>query len=286
MKKAIILSILALGIIACDKIPVNQRVKDTGQSCGECTVEANESFVTTKNVLMEEFTAQGCTYCPDGARIAKTIHDKHGDQFIIVSLHTGPLAAPTSDHPQDFRTEEGSDLYKLAQSPPQPAALIDRLDYNTPQFVKYRQNDMWAQEVDEILTSQPTADIGILNEVDFDAATRDVCLTVKFKAVNDLSGRDLYWTAYLLESDITAPQKDGSNLVEDYEHDHMLRKSFSGTYGVPLPEDFSGAVDSVTCDSRQLTLDDEWVADNCSIVVFVYDNASFEILQALETYIK
>lgn len=283
------LAILSLGIIiatSCEKIPMNERVKDTGTSCGDCVVEADDVFVTSKNVLMEEFTAMKCTYCPDGTRIAKTIEDKHGENFILVSLHTGTLAAPDTDFPNDFTTEEGKELYKVAGNPSQPAALIDRLDYNTPQFVKYRQGDMWVNEVDRILAQQATADIGILSEVVYDEASREICLTTKFKAVKDLSGQDLYWTAYLLESGIISPQKDGSNTIEAYEHNHMFRTSFSGTYGVPLPETFSGAVDSVACDSRQLTLNDEWVPENCSVVVFVYDNASFEVLQAVEGHVK
>lgn len=287
MKKTF--TLLGIGIIfatSCEKIPLGERVKDTGTSCGNCVVETDDVFVTTKNVLMEEFTAMKCTYCPDGTRIAKTIEDKHGENFILVSLHTGALAAPDDDFPNDFTTEEGQELYKLAGNASQPAALIDRLDFDTPQFVKYRQGDMWADEVDRILAQQTTADIGILSEVVYDEASHEACLTVKFKAVSDLSGQDLYWSAYLLESEIISPQKDGSNTIEDYEHNHMFRTSFNGTYGVPLPETFSGAVDSVTCDSRQLTLEDEWVPENCSVVVFVYNNTTFEVLQAVEGHLK
>lgn len=286
MKKAFLFlfgsSLLLLS--SCDKIPDKERVKETGQTCGDCEVSETDEFITEKRVLMEEFTAMKCTYCPDGTRIANEIKDEHGEQFIIVSLHTGSLAAPDADHPDDFRTEVGDELYKLASSPAQPASLIDRLDYDTPQFVKFRQGDGWKNEVDEILANQPTADLGINTEVFYTDSTRSVCLTTKFKAVSDLSNRQLYWTAYLLESGIIAPQKDGSNTIEDYEHNHMLRASFNGTYGVPLPEDFDGTVDAVTCDSRELILDDEWVADNCAIVVFVYDNETFEVLQAVETH--
>lgn len=286
MKKAFLFlfgsSLLLLS--SCDKIPDKERVKETGLTCGECEVSEADEFITEKRVLMEEFTAMKCTYCPDGTRIANEIKDEHGEQFIIVSLHTGALASPEPEYPDDFRTEEGNELYKLAQNPPQPAAMIDRLDYDTPQFVKYRQNDMWANEVDRILTSKPTANIGILAELDFEESTRSVCLTTKFKATTDLTDRDLYWTAYLLESKIIAPQKDGSNHIEEYEHNHMFRTSFNGTYGVPLPEGFEGTTNSVICDSRQLTLSDEWVADNCGVVVFVYDNETFEVLQAVETH--
>lgn len=286
MKK--IFALIALGAVlisSCDKIPKGERVKDTGKSCGDCTADPSEAFVTTKQVLMEEFTAMKCTYCPDGTRIANDIKSQYGDQFIIVALHTGALAAPEADFPNDFTTEEGKELYKLAGNASQPASLIDRLDYGTNEFVKFRQGGMWANEVDEILTQQPIADIGILAEVSFDGATREVCLTTKFKAVKDLSNRDLYWTGYLLESGIIAPQKDGQNTIDDYEHNHMFRTSFNGTYGVPLPETFSGAVDSVACDSRQLTLKDEYVPENCSVVVFVYDNATFEVLQAVEMHL-
>lgn len=286
MKTLIRLLAVTLAISACDKIPVGERIVVTGKTCGECDIQASDEFITQKQVLMEEFTAQGCTYCPDGTRIAQAIKDQYGDQFIIVSLHTGPLAAPTTDHPQDFRTDEGNGLYKLAASPPQPAALLDRLDYNTSTFVKYRQGDGWSNEVNAILTAQPTADMGINAEAFHIDSTNSICLTTKFRAESDLQNRNLNWTAYLLESDITAPQKDGSTVIEDYEHNHMFRRSFTFNYeGVPLPEEFSGISGDVICDSRQLDLEDDWLVENCEIVVFVYDTDTFEVLQAIEVHI-
>lgn len=126
--------------------------------------------------------------------------------------------------------------------------------------------------------------MGLKAEVEADEASRTVCLTAKFKAVADVSGRDLYWSAYLVENGIVAPQLDGGSKRDDYVHNRVLRTTFNSAFGTPIP-DFSGAIDEVACDSRQLVLDQEWEWENCQIVLFVYDANTYEVLQTLETHL-
>lgn len=285
MKKVLFLILTgAFTLASCEKIPKGERIKQTGVSCGECEISPDDEFITQKAVLLEEFTGTSCTNCPEGAAEGKSLVDQYPDQLFLVAIHAGNFAVPNESKglPADFRTQEGTEIYDWAKPLGVPSAIIDRNDYGTAQFSKFYQGSGWANEVDDILSNTSVADMGLIAEVETDESSRTVCLTTKFKAVADVSEKDLYWSAYLVESGIVAPQLDGGNKREDYVHNHVLRTTFNSTFGTPIPE-FDGAVDAVSCDSRQLVLDEEWVLENCNIVVFVYDRNTYEVLQTIET---
>ena len=271
---------------SCDKIPKGERIKQTGISCGECEILPDDEFITQKGVLLEEFTGTSCTNCPEGAAEGKKLVDEYPDQLFLVAIHAGSFAVPneTKGLPMDFRTQEGTEIFDWTKPLGVPSALIDRNDYGTADFSKFYQGSGWANEVADILTNTTQAEVGIKAEVQADETSRIVCLTTKFKAMEDVSDKDLYWSAYLLESGIIAPQLDGGSKRDDYEHNHVLRTTFNSAFGTPIPE-FDGTEDAVSCDSRQLVLDEEWVWQNCAIVVFVYDRNTYEVLQTIETHL-
>jgi hypothetical protein len=64
-------------------------------------------------------------------------------------------------------------------------------------------------------------------------------------------------------------------LIEDYEHNHVLRKVVNGTWGSSI--ELSNTSTSFTFN---YTLEDFWVKSNCNVVAFVYDNSNKEVLQA------
>lgn len=282
MKKIIVSALVGFSLLACDKIPMGERVKNTGVSCGECTTDPTEEFITEKAVLLEEFTGITCNNCPAAAVNAHALLDKYGDRMHMVSIHCSNFAVPQPpEYPADFRTTEGTEIYDFAGNPGLPSGLIDRVDYETPTY-----SFKWEEKIDNILSTQTIAEVGVKAELNTDETQRTVCLTAKFKAVSDVSNRNLYWSAFLTENGIVATQKMGdAKPNEDYEHEHLFRTTFNSTFGSPLPETFTGTVDDVICDSRQIVLDDEWVWENCSVIVFVYDADTFEILQTIETHL-
>lgn len=281
MKKLLTLLAIAALFSSCDKI--DNPIKQTGTSCGDCDVQPTDTFITKKAVLIEEFTGVKCNNCPKAATEAKRLIALYPEQVHLISLHSSDFAVPNTEYPADFRTKEGTEIYDFAEPLGVPSGLIDRADQGTTSFTKWY--TQWANLIDGILTTTPIAEVGIRAEVDSDESSRTVCLTPKFKAISDVSGRNLYWAAFIVESDIEAAQKmpDGSH-NDTYIHNHVLRTSFNTAFGTPI-NDFEGTPNSVSCDSRQVVLDEEWNWDECDIVLYVYDHDTYEVIQTVEVHL-
>ena len=82
MKKSFLMILcLALALVSC---------KDPNEPTPEPT-PANPKWVSTevtkKNAMLEEFTGQGCGYCPDGHRRANLIAKANPGRFFSVNIH-------------------------------------------------------------------------------------------------------------------------------------------------------------------------------------------------------
>ncbi len=60
-------------------------------------------------------------------------------------------------------------------------------------------------------------------------------------------------------------------------HNHVLRVGITETFGIPI---FSNPLATNDEDTKTLniTLDSEWVADNCEVVAFIYNDETKEII--------
>lgn len=273
--------VLAFG---CDKI--DNPIIELDSCVAQCTSSPDENYIIQKAVLIEEFTGITCNNCPDAALKAQDLKDKNPGQVVLVGIHASAFATPNpaEGYDADFRTNMGTEYYDFVNPLGLPIGTVDRLDQDNPQKFP-KPFTSWESAVNNQLMAQgQTADIGILAIPNFvvDGADSSICLEVKFKAMADVSNDSVYWTAYLLESDIKAQQKmpDGSK-NKDYKHKHVLRAGFTETFGTPLLN-FDGALNSTTCSSSVIPKDPSWKADNLEIVVMVYDVNTFEVIQAIE----
>ena len=74
---AAVASVLAFGFTACDEVDENERFVE---------MPARES---KRNVLVEEFTGQQCTNCPDAHKALATLSEQYGSNLIVVGIHAG-----------------------------------------------------------------------------------------------------------------------------------------------------------------------------------------------------
>ena len=63
-----------------------------------------------------------------------------------------------------------------------------------------------------------------------------------------------------------------------------MRKSLTGSWGLDLGKSGYNNGDIIS-NSFSLTLDEEWVVENMSVVAFVSNTNSYQVIQAEETYI-
>ena len=288
MKNFVLIALLSLLFIGCDDI--DEPLKPSRENCADCIISSSDQFITEKAGYIEEFTGITCNNCPKAAEEAKRLKDANPGKLVIIGIHASNFAdpQPNEGYTADFRTTEGTEFYNFANPTGVPSGPISRVDHGQADFAKpYRK---WEDELVDILAN-PIADIGLLAHATYDSTSTDttgtnkICLEVKFKAVNDLSARNIFWTAYIAESGIVAAQKMPDNSKnKDYVHNHVLRASFNGTFGEAIPN-FAGTPNSTACSSRTLVKHKDWVAENLEVIIFAYDADSYEVLQAIETHL-
>jgi hypothetical protein len=110
-------------------------------------------------------------------------------------------------------------------------------------------------------------------------------VTVSVEFMDDLTGNyDL--NVFILEDNFVSPQKNDLSSIGpapdwlDYEHNHLLRASLSGNWGFDLADNpGNGTMASL---EFSFAIEDDWVVENLSILAFVTNGGSFEIIQAAE----
>ena len=104
----------------------------------------------------------------------------------------------------------------------------------------------------------------------YDEASRNVDITVNAEGLADVNGNLQVW---LVEDGITSFQlmPDGSS-NPNYVHNHVFRATVNDRSGDPISLSLGEPV------TRTFTyqLDAEWVAENMSVVAFVYNEAGVQ----------
>ena len=193
----------------------------------------------TKKVLIEEFTAAWCGYCPWGAAIVENIVNDN-ENVIPVAVHVRDGMA--IDH--------SSFLEMTYQNNSYPAGMVDRAPYNvndTTQVVSFNAGYFSYFSANQLLL-EAECGLAMRSKVSGDIAT----IEVRAGFNTDLSG-DYRLTVYLLEDGVTGsgygfdqinwdneePQSDFYGMgdpIVGYVHDHTLRAVLSGELGDPLDE--------------------------------------------------
>ena len=82
-----------------------------------------------------------------------------------------------------------------------------------------------------------------------------------------------------MEDSIIAPQKDGSNYIENYQHDHIYRCSVNGIYGEQLTLQSNHSIELNT--TNNINWSEDWNnINNCYVVAYIYDTKSGVIKEA------
>lgn len=232
-------------------------------SCSE--IDENDRLTTIdkvevrKKVLIEDFTGQKCINCPKAVETIESMQKEYGKENIIaVGIHAGPLAYKGSSSKIGLFTETGQKYYEHWGIEAPPIGLINR------QGGKLNITD-WPKAVREAISQTAPINIEISNT--YDEATKSVKIDVKKVGITDATTGKLQ--VWVIENNITAMQlmPDGTN-NPNYVHNHVFRATVNGLWG----DDFAINKDETKTNQYTLTLDEKWVADNVSIVAFVYND--------------
>lgn len=232
-----------------------------------------------RTLLIMEFTGNSCLNCPTGASIVEQIkEEEEAGRVISVGLHpygshfTEPVATiHTPSRKQDLRCEAATALFDYYQPSGFPAAVFNGLKSSMS-----GSTGDWIQRASEALTV-PTV-VNLAASCSYESDTRNLKVDYSIDFLDDLNAK-LNVTVWLVENKIMGTQTmpDGKPNF-NYEHNHVLRASLNGNWGEELGTTF--LAESSKKGSASLTLQEDWVADNCDVVVYVYRDDNKEVEQA------
>lgn len=257
MKKVILILIAFLIITSCDEI--NRPYLEDGPD----TVAT-----ISKKVLLTDFTAIYCVFCPRANDKSASLEDLYGkENLIVMGVHVTALAAPRKEKEPDLRTPVGDELFAEFASPSTglPIGMVNRVgDRNN----KLLPNGSWDAPVQNQFNQE--ADIEMNIETDYDDASRELNVTVNSKYLKESNTGD-YISVYITEDSIVTTQKDVAQTYDDYVHQHVFRGSMNGTFGDKI-SDLPIPADSTVTREFEMDIPEEWRAEKLRVIAFIHDN--------------
>ena len=182
-----------------------------------------------RKVLIEKFTGQSCSACPNGAEIIKATRAAFEGRSIEVAHHEG-------FGPDAFTIDESKEYANFFYSQPKfsPAIMIDRNVANSenPESVVGRVNDNATPLFTEDALAKALESIAPLNiniTHTYNETNRQLAVTISGEAIQALPNARV--NVWLTQSNIKAFQIKGG---DDYSHNHAIRATLTGTWGQEL----------------------------------------------------
>ncbi len=236
------------------------------------------TFYKKQKVLIEDFTGARCNNCPKAHRELTNLLSVYGEQLVGVAIHYGFFAMPLSpEFPTDFRTEAGDAIGEaFLGTASLPKGLVNRVGDGSPSYSEY---GAWGAQVDDLVNQDAKVGIALSAGIEDNNINADIYIKGFENIDNPLKVQ-----AFITESDIESPQLDGHETTEDYIHNHVLRASMNGNWGEDLT---NGAFAKGQIVNKVLTMpvSSEWNTEHLSLVVFVYDDVTKQILQVEEKHL-
>lgn len=244
LKNLFIYGLLGSALVACDSIDEKDRIIGPIE------------FESQKNILIEDFTGQKCLNCPRAANAIHTMQEMYGKSHVIaVAIHGGGMAVAA---PRGLATEEGEAYVSHWDPKTFPCGLIDRTGGLNNNY------QTWSTSA--ISRLQLTTPIQLTINNNYNESSRELNVETIINSEEDFSGKLQLW---LIEDKIIDRQimPDGSTNSK-YEHNHVFRKTINGLWG----ENIELTAEETKKTTHSITLDEKWVSENVSVVVFVYND--------------
>ena len=216
-----------------------------------------EAPTVSKNVLIEDYTGQLCSNCPNATETIHELQTDYGDDRVIaVGIYSGKFGYNRQGKPLPLTTEAGNNYAVAWGVDGQPCGVIDRQGRN-------ESYGTWRKTVEERLQIQ--------TPVKMDASLMvmggKVIMTIHTACTKSLT--DTRIMAWLMEDSIVSPQVMPTGKTNStYIHNHVFRQTLSPAEGevIDLTADENHRTNTYTLD-----VDPAWVTKHLTAVAFVYD---------------
>lgn len=251
-------SLLTVGCFtACDEVDENDRFKE---------LPRHES---KRNVLVEEFTGQRCTNCPDAHKALAAFSEQYGSNLVVVGIHAGSFGLLEGANPKFVglmqpEGQEYADKWGNLDAIGYPLAMFDRT--GSPSTLISGQ---WGSIIYSESQRPAHIDIDLTAHVN---ASNEIEVSTELKPYADIQGKLQLW---VVEDSIVAVQIDHGTTKRDYVHNHVYRAAVNGTWG----EDVALTAQTNVTKTAKIAVKDNWNSAHLHIVAFVYNDAD-GVLQA------
>lgn len=286
MKKLFGAISLFLVLWSCSEVPpfINYS-PDIQLSVDTCYVLTNLPAKQDKNVLVEDISGVRCVNCPDAAANAHEIDLLHPGRVVIATLHPLSNANLTTPLGNDtFNTQEAENIFQniIGGAQGLPAGAVDRKKFDGEAKISVAPNK-WKAYAEQQLTLK--ADVNLDLEASGDKASRKVDLKVMTTFTEDLNF-PVHMTIMVLESKLVQPQATKSGVDEEYEHEDVLRFTYTNYSGLKLSDDPELGL---SCE-KGFTIDipEKIVWENVTVAVILhrFDTDSKEVLHCKEVHLE
>lgn len=263
---------------------VADNTSDNTQTTAINAYDASTSVPRT--VLLENFTTAACQYCPSGHdRVEAAIGTNYANNVIWVSHHSGYGTDDlTSQLDQTMMT------FYNDNSTYAPAIMLDRTYWGEQAFTyydgEYAPGPVFLPQSDvadalALSTAEPAFVTVNLGNVNYNATTRALSVTVSGNVSGALATNDARLNVWLLEDGLVADGQTGvghgprqrdansaTGYIDNFIHNHVIRENLSGDdwgeAGIVTPT--AGTNYSKTYTT---TVSNDYDASKCYIVAFV-----------------
>ncbi|MBP6303621.1 MAG: Omp28-related outer membrane protein [Bacteroidia bacterium] len=288
-----LLALASLFIVSCEEEPpaINFDVpvpsKDT--SYMDNSVVAGDQ---PKNVLIEDFTGVNCPNCPRAQTKAKEIYNANPGRIVVVAIHPGeplfndlttPFNSPPHVSKYNFRTSYGKDILLLnGNALGLPAGAINRKKFAGENSVTVINYANWPTYAGQELAAGSPVKLEF-KTILFDSVTRKLKVRVKLtysQLVNDTN----LLTIGLMEDSLIDVQKDVFTYIDEYEHDHVLRRLITPYTGEEIT--VTKPVGRVYEREYEVKLDNAWNFRKMEVYALVSKNSDeIEVIQTVKAKI-
>ena len=225
-------------------------------------VEIIEPSEFTQKLLLEDYTGTWCVYCPKaGQAIEHAVEDN--DRFVPVAIHFF-----SNSNPEEMQNEFTESIVSRYH----PDGGFPKVNLNRSESLW--PNDYLVSTLEAMLNRYAPVGLAINSTL----TGNSIDLEIKVGFVEETTTVNNYkLVVYLLEDGLIYPQDNASlldlpNPIEDYEHNDVLRYSFTNVFGDDLPNMVADNHRFVT-NFNSISLPD-YIEDisNLKIVAFIVDN--------------
>ncbi|MEX2483732.1 MAG: T9SS type A sorting domain-containing protein [Brumimicrobium sp.] len=197
---------------------------------------------TNKVAVLEEYTGNYCTYCPDGHKIADQLDASYGSDIVTLKIQTGSFAGQDPIFGGSLETTTGNTIAAPYDSQGYPNGTVNR----TSNYSGIGRGD-WSDAVADITSQQSPVNLYIESTVDVDNRTLDV--SVEYYYTADAADASNYLHIGYYQDNVAAFQYDPGFYPQNfyilseeiYEFDHAFRDMVNGDFGEEITPTTTGS---------------------------------------------